>query len=149
MLKRFFSKTKITFITILSLLSLVSVGFASWTITALDVEEEVSGSLESDIVINSKEYVYLDTEKGDNKTGIKNMQYQDYGYLDSENYVIVDTGYVYNYFILDLEKCSELLKNDFNSVEVILRLGYADTILTSLNLFENNAGEYASGSPHV
>lgn len=143
MFKRFFTKTRITLITILSLLSITSVGFASWTITAFDVDEEVVGSLESDIVINSKEYVYLDTQKGDldkqgNKLGFNTFDFYEYGYLDETGYFPTSTGYINAYFELDVAKCYEMFGPDglnFNSIDIIIRLGYADTVVTSFNIF--------------
>ena len=99
MFTKFFKKSRITLITILSLLSITSVGFASWTIAAFDVEQKVSGSLESDIVIDSKNYLYLDSTKGDTidsdlKSGFTCFEYSDYGYLDEEGNN-VDTGFIY------------------------------------------------------
>lgn len=161
MFKRFFTKTRITLITILSLLSITSVGFASWTITAFDVDEEVVGSLESDIVINSKEYVYLDTQKGDldeqgNKLGYDTFNFYELGFLEyyedkystkvDEEDVISDetgffptaTGYINAYFIMDLEKCYEMFGPNglnYDSLSIVIRLEYADDIITSFNIF--------------
>ena len=64
MFKRFFTKTRITLLTLLCLLSITSVGFASWTIVAFDVSKEFIGSLESDNVINSINFIEFDVEFG-------------------------------------------------------------------------------------
>ena len=46
------TRGKVLLLTILCLLSLVSIGFASWTITESD-EEIIYGSMHTDNVINS------------------------------------------------------------------------------------------------
>ena len=151
MFQRFFTKTRITLITILSLLSLVSVGFASWTITAFDVDEEVFGSLESDIIINSKEFVYLDTTKGDldengNKLGFDTFDFYEYGYLDETGFFPTSTGYINAYFILDVAKCFEFFGPNglnYNSIEIIVRLEYKDDIVTTFNIFTADKSDVA------
>lgn len=62
------SKFKINLIFLLCMLSLVSIGFSSWSITldAINVDANIS----VDNVVNSEDYIYLDTTKGDNNTGI-------------------------------------------------------------------------------
>ncbi|MFR5892016.1 MAG: hypothetical protein ACLUG4_06010 [Bacilli bacterium] len=60
------SKFKINLIFLLCMLSLVSIGFSSWSITldAINVDANIS----VDNVVNSEDYIYLDTTKGDNNT---------------------------------------------------------------------------------
>ena len=67
------SKFKINLIFLLCMLSLVSIGFSSWSITldAINVDANIS----VDNVVNSEDYIYLDTTKGDNNTGICCFKY--------------------------------------------------------------------------
>lgn len=68
------SKFKINLIFLLCMLSLVSIGFSSWSITldAINVDANIS----VDNVVNSEDYIYLDTTKGDNNTGICCFKYK-------------------------------------------------------------------------
>ena len=49
------TRGKVLLLTILCLLSLVSIGFASWTITVDNLDEEVLGSIMNENIINTKE----------------------------------------------------------------------------------------------
>ncbi len=72
------SKFKINLILVLCMLSLISIGFSSWNITldAINVDANIS----VDNVVNSEDYIYLDTTKGDNNTGISCFKYKNNGY---------------------------------------------------------------------
>ena len=93
-----FTKTKIYICMFLCLISLVSVGFSSWTITGLE-EESFDVSITADKVINSKEYVYLDTTKGENSSGIDCFKYYEYGYWSEDGTHATDTGYIKTYYV--------------------------------------------------
>lgn len=141
------TKGKITLFMTLCLLSLVSIGFASWTITEGPKEEQVLGSMMTDNFINSSEFVYLNTSKGDEILNEKNevighkgysvFDYYEYGYLD-ENKVATSSGYITVYFRFNVKQCYELLNSYSNSVKVIVKLGYAKGVTTNLNLFEDS-----------
>lgn len=143
-----FTKTKIYICMFLCLISLVSVGFSSWTITGLE-EESFDVSITADKVINSKEYVYLDTTKGENSSGIDCFKYYEYGYLDSDGY-ISNYGYITTYYKLDLKKCYDLLGSDSDSLEINLKLQYVDDVTVGtdgINLFEtSSSNQYGSRS---
>lgn len=129
-----FTKFKVYVCMILCMISLVSVGFSSWSIHGI-TEEDNSGSITSDKIINSKEYVYLDTSKGDNNTGIDCFNYYEYGYLDDDGYA-TDTGYIKTYYILDLNKCRTLFGDDHGSVSVDIKIEYAEGVSSHLDLFK-------------
>lgn len=130
-----FTKTKIYICMFLCLISLVSVGFSSWTITGLE-EESFDVSITADKVINSKEYVYLDTTKGENNSGIDCFKYYEYGYWSEDGTHATDTGYIKTYYVLDLKKCYELFGSNYSSVNVVINLQYAEDVNTDLNLFK-------------
>lgn len=130
------TRGKVLLLTILCLLSLVSIGFASWTITESD-EEIVYGSMHTDNVINSAEFIQLDTTLGDiANPGISCFKYQETGYLSEDGSYVTDTGYIYTYYVLDLEKCYNLFSSEFNSIVLTINLGYANNVTTDLNLFK-------------
>lgn len=141
------TKGKITLFMTLCILSLVSIGFASWTISE-ESKEEVLGSMQTDNVINSAEFVCLDYTKGDIdeesstadntvRKGYTVFNYGEYGYLD-ENGVTTSTANMIVYLTLDVERCNELFGSDFNSMKVNVRLSYTSTVNTKLNLFKNS-----------
>ena len=133
------SKTKINFILCLCLISLISVGFSSWYISKDDFITSIEGSFETDKIIYSKEYIYLDHSKGDLDnnnipTGIQCFKYSENGYLD-ENNVPINEGYVNAYFIIDINKCKSIFSS--NNINVTLTLKYANNNNTKLNIFKN------------
>ena len=141
------TRGKVLLLTILCLLSLVSIGFASWTITESD-EEIVYGSMHTDNVINSAEFIQLDTTRGElneelssdsNKVykGYTSFNYFEYGYLD-ENGVTTSTANINVYLKLDVKKCLNLFGNDSDSIKVNVKIGYSSTVNTLLNLFQNS-----------
>lgn len=131
------SKFKINLILVLCMLSLISIGFSSWNITldAINVDANIS----VDNVVNSEDYIYLDTTKGDNNTSISCFKYKNNGYLDN-NGEISNTGYINAYFIIDLNKC-KLLFSKSNSIYLSITLKYANDNPTILNIFEDDRQE--------
>lgn len=118
-----FTKFKIYLYIILCMISLVSVGFSSWTIYGLD-EELVEQTITTDNVINSKDYITC--------TSIESFDYSQYGYLDKNGRITSEGNIVVKYSI-NLKKCKELFSE--NSLVMILRLQYSDNFRTNLNLF--------------
>lgn len=130
-------KTKMSLLLFLTSISIVSIGFSSWSITA-ETTAELNGNIQVDNVISSDKYVYLDNTKGENNTGIDCFKYQDYGYLNEDGTAVTSIGHIYAYFILDLEKCDELFIGDYKTLNINLKLSYTDDTNTSLNLFKYN-----------
>ena len=128
-------KTKMSLLLFLTSISIVSIGFSSWSITA-ETTAELNGNIQVDNVISSDKYVYLDTTKGDNNTGISCFKYQDYGYLNDDGTAVTDTGYIKAYFTMDLEKCNELFVGDYRSIQIDFKLHFTDETTTNLNLFK-------------
>lgn len=130
------SKSKMNILLALCLISITSIGFSSWVIVQDSNPLHIQGNIDVDNVINSKDYVYLDTSKGDNESGITCFNYTDTGYLN-ESDTITDTGYIDAYFIIDLEKCKTLF-TEYNSIDVLLTLKYANNNPTTFNIFEDD-----------
>ncbi len=133
-------KTKMSLLVFLTSLSIVSIGFSSWSITA-ETTAEINGNIEVDNVINSDKYVYLDTTKGENNTGIDCFKYQEYGYLNEAGTAVTDTAYINAYFTMDLEKCNELFIGEYKSIKMDIKLHYSDETATNLNLFKYHITE--------
>ena len=129
------TKGKITLFMTLCILSLVSIGFASWTISE-ESKEEVLGSMQTDNVINSADFIYLDTSKGENLSGISCFKYQELGYLAENDTYVYQNGFIYNYYVLDVERCYSIFGSNSTSININISLGYADNVSTEINLFE-------------
>ena len=118
-------------ITMLMCLSLISVGFASWNITSEPVVDSTQTNITTDIVINSSEYVYLDTTKGEN--GITCFNYCSTGYINSGN-IVVDTGYINTYYTIDQKKCADIFYN-YNSIKITIKLKYDASTPSNTDIF--------------
>ena len=136
-------KAKMSLLVFLTSLSIVSIGFSSWSITA-ETATEIGGNIEVDNVINSDKYVYLDTTKGENNTGIDCFKYQEYGYMNEDLSAVTSKGYIKAYFTMDLDKCQELFIGDYKSIQLDLTLKYTDETATNLNLFKYSIDENGS-----
>ena len=134
-------------ITLLMCLSLVSVGFASWNVSRGVVTDTANPSVVTDIVVNSSDYVYLDTTKGTD--GITCFNYKNTGYLNSSG-VVVDTGYIDTYYIINQKKCAEIFSG-FNSVKLTIKLQYDSSTPSSTNIFasHNDSNGYRSISHNI
>lgn len=135
------TKGKITLFMTLCLLSLVSIGFASWTITEGPKEEQMLGSMMTDNIINSAEFISLNTEYGrlndkNEKTGVDWFDYEQTGYLDEAG-TFTDTGHIITYYKIDLQKCKVFFEN-YDSLKVTLTICYANNNNTDLNIFANH-----------
>ena len=141
------TKGKILLLTTLCLLSLVSFGFASWTITETTPDQELLGGMHTDNIINSAEFIQLDTTLGDSANpGISCFKYQETGFLSEDGSYVTDTGYIYTYYVLDLEKCYNLFSSEFNSIVLTINLGYANNVESELNLFSNESSNLGTHS---
>jgi len=136
-------KTKMSLLLFLTSISIVSIGFSSWSITA-ESTAELNGNIQVDNVISSDKYVYLDKTKGDNNTGISCFKYQEYGYMNSDLSAVSSKGYIKAYFTLDLKMCQELFIGDYKSIQLDLTLKYTEDTATSLNLFKYSIDENGS-----
>lgn len=132
-------KSKVYLIMFLCVLSSFSIGFASWSIQG-EVEEKIIGNVDVQNVVNSKDYIYLDTTKGDNNSGIDWFDYEETAYLNDDGITYNDTGYIDAFFIIDIQKCKELF-GTANSIQVKLTLKYLNDNQTDLNIFVNHSNK--------
>ena len=113
------SKWKLEMLGILASLSLVSVGFSTWNISAtIPMTNTVQGNLQADYVIKTDEYVYFDKD-GDKTTddGIVLPKYNAGGFVVKTNGIFgnSDKSNLTLYFTVDYAKCianSSPIKDD-------------------------------------
>ena len=99
-------KTKMSLLLFLTSVSIVSIGFSSWSITA-ETTAEINGNIKVDNVISLEDCIYFNTEYGTNKMGIDLLRYYDSGFIDKDNY-IVNNATMTAYYTVDLMKCKDL-----------------------------------------
>lgn len=136
MLKR----TQVSFILFLCIISLIGIGFSSWAIALPPSTTQKEGIIQTETIINSADYVYLDTSKGDDLSGIKCFKYTKTGFLNSDN-IVSSSGQIEVYFRIDIAKCYELFASEFNSLKITFTLKYENNVLTDLNIFQNDIQE--------
>lgn len=132
-------KSKVYLIMFLCIMSSFSIGFASWSINQND-STEITGNIDVQNVINSKDYIKPDTTKGDDNSGIDWFDYEETAYLNDDGVTYNDTGYIDAYFLIDIQKCKQLF-GSFNSLEVTLTLKYLDNNSTDLNIFMDHSNK--------
>ena len=119
-----YKKSKITLLMVLCSISLISIGFSSWTISGT-VSENVDGSIEIDQVVSSGNCIKLNTEMGYN--GIDDLRYYNTGFIDSTNHV-VSTGSFTVHYIIDIDNCKKDLSgiSNLKNLYVSFLLLYSD-----------------------
>lgn len=133
-MQKMFSKYKISFIIFLCMIALLSVGFSSWTLNGGSTQETDS-IIEVDHVINSQEYVYLDTSFGDN--GISCFEFSDTGFIDTEFQSVSSNAKIETKYKLNLGKCKEIF--DINQPILInITIRYNKINESFANIFAND-----------
>ena len=110
---------------------LTSVGFSAWTITGTSPSVFISGSISADQVINSNDYIELDTTKGTN--GYEIFTFNSEGFITNsgtENADMSATGEITAYYVIHGDKCLELFGNNTNSINANFKLSYGGTAPT-------------------
>lgn len=119
----------INLIAIFSIISMLSMGFASWVIhTPIEDIPQPEGNFEVDDTVMVSDYLTL--------TNFDVFNYCQYGYVDKTN-TIDDYGYITADFELDLNKCKELYVG-LNTIDVVVELGYSSSVTSSYNIFLSN-----------
>ena len=114
------SKFKINLIFLLCMLSLVSIGFSSWSITldAINVDANIS----VDNVIDLRTYVTKNLSKGDSKNGINTLQYNSYGFVLDDT--ISYTGQMKYYLLFKIEDFyNDFYQYDYVNLSFVLSYG--------------------------
>ena len=126
-------KTKMSLLLFLTSVSIVSIGFSSWSITA-ETTAEINGNIKVDNVISLEDCIYFNTEYGTNKMGIDLLRYYDSGFIDKDNY-IVNNATMTAYYTVDLMKCKDLF-TPLTTMVVDISLKYSD-VETQCKLINN------------
>lgn len=128
------SKWKVNFMLVLCLISLLSIGFSSWSIASEErILKMINGGIETDNIIDGKDCIYFNEEMGDNLTGVECFKYSPRGYLSSEG-TVTDKGYVRAFLVIDINNCKKLFGQNAK-LNLTLTLKYADNNSTPLNIF--------------
>lgn len=114
---------KILGLTILMLISLFSVGFASWTIS-YSYTVSVDGSFEVNDAISSSEFIEIET--------VEVLQYTKSGFIGSDKTrdSLIISGTV------NLDKC-RLSFSSSSKIQIELKLSYSSAISTTYDIFSN------------
>ena len=125
-------KSKMSVLVLLTSVSIVSIGFSSWSITT-ETNAEIGGNIEVDNIISSDDFIKLDTSKGDNNTGIIELDYNENGYINTNGF-IGSKGHMVAYFKIDLKECKSFFV-EHNSLSIDLTLKYDDSTPSDYNMF--------------
>ena len=148
-------KTKMSLLVFLTSISIVSIGFSSWSITA-ETTAELNGNIQVDNVSDSKEFVYLDDSNGDVideandiHSGIDTIDYCETSFINSDG-LVDDTGGIAVYFIIDQAKCKSLFVGA-SSLKLSVTIKYSDNITPTYNIFDNiyTSGDLMSSFSHT
>ena len=124
-------KPKILAAMLFMYVSLICVGFASWTISnGSAANPSIDGSIVVDNVINTSDVLVM--------TSNKMFDYYNSGFVanDEENVgAITLTGSIYLEYTLDIGKCKDVFKEDTNLV-IYVDLKHPSDILNSNSTFE-------------
>ena len=149
------------FACVLSLTSIFSIGFASWTMTTPEIKPvSVTGGLQTDYVIKADDYVAFDnpdtTTKGD---GVILPEYNAGGFVTTTTtdvYTNSSEAKMVFYLVVNYKNCQELVKEPREEttmdITITFTLGsnakefFNDTISLSLNKDESSVG---SAKPSV
>ncbi len=108
-------------LSIVTAISLVCIGFSSWTITGTGVTGTFGGGvINSFPVINVEEYVQFDTAKTEDGSGIKCFEFYESGFIDLEG-LPSDEGIITVYYIFDQAAYYEAFGKDTATFNFYLR----------------------------
>ena len=113
--------------TILSLLmvtSIVTIGFASWSIVNVDAYEEITGDIQSENIIDVGRYLKMPKATP--------LKYNKEGFLGDDK---LNSEIALNGYNLKVALAKEELK--LNQIDVIIKLNYIDLVPSEMNIFNN------------
>ena len=135
-------KTKMSLLVFLTSLSIVSIGFSSWSITA-ETTAEINGNIEVDNVVGIDDCIYLNTNKGTESSGVDILRYYESGFINSENY-IVDEGIITVYYTVDLAKCNDIFAPSTNlCVDIALKYSDSNSSCTLISKYLSTTTGYS------
>lgn len=126
-------KAKMSLLVFLTSLSIVSIGFSSWSITA-ETTAEINGNIEVDNVVDVKDCVYI--------TSINELKYCEYGFMNNSNQ-IVDEGKLTLGYYVDLNQCESYF-SPLGTLEITVSIGLSNNesdceILSMLSGYDVNS----------
>ena len=129
-------KIKLTYylVMLLSLISLVSVGFASWSVTD-NLETSVSGMIVVDDVMKVNDFIVCDSEN------VESFKYYKTGFV--KNGQISNVGTITASITVNIEKCKTTFKD---SNTLVIELYLESDILPLLNSNEISTGVVINGT---
>lgn len=142
-------KTKILFLQILMIITLISYGFASWEITSGGTS--ISNELIADSIVDSTKIIQVDKSVENTDNGIKTIKYYDNGFMNSDGTISLSTTIEVNYY-LNITNCKNQFNiSEYSGISIQIELGYSSGVTSSYNIFESNAnqtfGYYTNLSP--
>ena len=127
------AKWKIELVSFLSSLSLVSVGFSAWNLSSsIPVIETVDGTVQTDYVIKTDDYVYF----ADN--GIILPSYVTDGYITADKngiYGLSDIGKLTLFFTINGEECNKDSSSFKQNGDIYLNINCTITLKTNATAF--------------
>lgn len=137
-----FAKTQLAIVGALSCCTMFCVGFASWQISYPTEPKTVSSTIVTDEVINSANFVRLDTNKANN--GIETFKYNANGFVDDSGNKI-NEGSIIAHYVIDVENFRILLGDgSYSSLQVEIALKFASEVTN--NIFTDYNSEKLVGS---
>lgn len=126
-----------SFIIFLSFLSLLGVGFASWSVAGNTTSKDLSGMIEVEDVLKYNEYINFVDESGNPTNQFDIFKFYKTGFVNN-SLEIVDTGYINIYLKIDLDKCFEKFST-CNSISYYVDLECTTNTkcTTNTNIFNN------------
>lgn len=120
-------KAKMSLLVFLTSLSIVSIGFSSWSITA-ETTAEIGGNIEVDNVIESTKYLKYKSHTI--------FSYNEDGFLDANNNTVYVGNFQINY-TLDINECKNLFGSE-GDLKLDIDIHLPDDIKNSTSLLSLN-----------
>lgn len=122
-----------SFIIFLSFLSLMGVGFASWSVAGNTTSKDLSGMIEVEDVLKYNDYVNFVDESGNTTDQFDVFKFYKTGFVN-DALEIVNDGYINLYLKIDLTKCFEKFST-CNTISFYIDL----ECTTNTNIFNNGS----------
>ena len=126
-------KAKMSLLLFLTSISIVSIGFSSWSITA-ETTAEINGNIEVDNVIDNKNMI---TQSGNNQVTFTKL-----GFLDSTGKITKKQEIIMDYTV-NLDNCNEFLIKDNLAADITIKYA-ADA--NEFNMFNNSSDSTGSNT---
>ena len=128
------TKTKLTIVTFITFILIISVGFASWVL--INPVSSVNDSIDVIVYESGYECKYLEIKESES------FDYYNTGFVEN-NATITDTGSITLQFLLKLDDLKEDFNTDdllkgTNNISMYITLKYSDLVTPGYNIFGNS-----------